>query len=185
MIFCRPILGNFTQVTVLEITATSTTKNFIFRNASNDVVTQFDWEFTNTGSIELTVTSGSGTDEVQAALAMEGKRLTLTEEGEGEEDDRVAVFDIRDDVAAITSYTLQIDGDNQTITTTITFRNEAMQTIEEEYTIVENMLRLTQDGEDPVEVPATLTNSNNTLTLTFPSEDDAADSCSGTGVFEQ
>jgi hypothetical protein len=88
----------------------------------------------------------------------------------------------------IMSYRLQINGDEQTVTTTITFRNDTiMDTVEEDYTIVDaNTLRLTdQETDESVDVEAMLTNSNDTLTLTFPSDDDDADPRSGTGVFEQ
>ena len=163
--FLSPLIENFNLVTTLTITTTSP-KNFTFSTGSTTFI--FTWDATDT-SIRLTPTEGSGSPEVvQAELEENGTRLTLTDD-----ENRTAVFNFQDDRAAVESGSFEVDAEQETCTTIINFRtttanpSNTLRVEDESCTVVDaDTLQLSS-----VEVGATLSSDENTLTLNFPADD--------------
>jgi hypothetical protein len=163
------LLENFSQVTELTIT-TASPKHFTFSTASTTI--DFTWEFTGTGEIRLTPTGGGTSADIQAQLRDNGDTLTLIDA----EDDR-AVFTFQNATQTVVSGRFEVNVEEETCTTTMTidFRtpttNPNTLTIAETCTVVDaNTLQLTEGG-DSVNVGATLSNNEDTLTLNFPADD--------------
>jgi hypothetical protein len=162
------LIENFTPVTELTIT-TASPKHFTFSTASTTI--DFTWEFTETGEIRLTPTGGGASADIQAELTDNGNTLTLIDA----EDDR-AVFTFQGATQTVVSGSFQVDADQETCTTTINFRTTTANptntlTIEETCTVMDtDTLELAEGGES-VEVGATISSDDNTLTLNFPADD--------------
>jgi hypothetical protein len=161
--FLSPLIGNFTSVTTLTIRTTP--QDFTFSGGSDPFV--FTWVVATDTTIRLTPTEGNP-EVVQAKLEENGTKLTLTDD-----ENRTAVFNFPDDVAAVTSGSFEVDADQETCTTIINFRtttanpSNTLRVEDESCTVVDaDTLQLSS-----VEVRATLSSDENTLTLNFPADD--------------
>lgn len=159
-------LPNPETVTQLEISETT----LVFSDNTGATLKEFDFEIVTANEIRLI--SETPIHTIRASLS-DSERLTLTDNDGTNE--RRAVFEIdEDETLVITEYTLNITSNE--FTSRITRSDGNSETPEPiitgTFTIAGNStIQLTEGSNATINVEATLSNDNNTLTLEFPDDD--------------